>query len=80
MHIRVKCNNLDFLVPPNFDHRILFDLVSNMVNTFISNISLLFQHLDHGYTMNITDEEDVRQLINVMSEIMEVVHLYLEAF
>nr|KAJ0207898.1 hypothetical protein LSAT_V11C500268790 [Lactuca sativa] len=49
-------------------------------NRFNSNMSLSFQHPVHGYVMNIIDEADVHQLINVISETKEIVHLHLEVF
>nr|KAJ0190380.1 hypothetical protein LSAT_V11C800453860 [Lactuca sativa] len=79
-YIRPKLNNLGLLLPPNFDCRILFDLVKSKAKVFNSNISLSFQHPVHGYVMNILDEADVHQLKNVISETKEIVHLYLEVF
>ncbi|CAI9261521.1 unnamed protein product [Lactuca saligna] len=79
-YVRPKLNNLDLLLPPNFDCRILFDLVKSKAKMFNSNISLSFQHPVHGYVMNILDEADVHQLRNVVSETKEIVHLYLEVF
>ncbi|CAI9279642.1 unnamed protein product [Lactuca saligna] len=79
-YVRPKLNNLDLLLPPNFDCRILFDLVKSKAKVFNSNISLSFQHPVHGYVMNILDEADVHQLRNVISETKEIVHLYLEVF
>ncbi|CAI9274108.1 unnamed protein product [Lactuca saligna] len=79
-YVRPKLNNLGLLLPPNFDYRILFDLVKSKANVFNSNISLSFQHPVHGYVMNILDEADVHQLRYVISEMKEIVHLYLEVF
>ena len=79
-YVRPKFNNLGLLLSPNFDRRILFDLVKSKANVFNSNISLSFQHPVHGYVLNIVDEADVHQLRNVMSETKEIVHLYLEVF
>nr|KAJ0201578.1 hypothetical protein LSAT_V11C600327670 [Lactuca sativa] len=79
-YVRPKLNNLGLLPPPNFDFRILFDLVKSKAKVFNSNISLSFQHPVHGYVMNILDEADVNQLRNVISETKEIVHLYLEVF
>nr|KAJ0224515.1 hypothetical protein LSAT_V11C100049030 [Lactuca sativa] len=77
-YVRRKLNNLGLLLPPNFDCRILFNLVKSKANVFNSNISLSFQHPVHGYVMNILDEADVHQLKNVISETKEIVHLYIE--
>nr|KAJ0195675.1 hypothetical protein LSAT_V11C700383390 [Lactuca sativa] len=79
-YVRPKLNNLGLLLPPNFDCRILFDLVKSKAKVFNSNISLSFQHPVHGYVMNILDEADVHQLRNVIFETKEIVHLYLEVF
>ena len=79
-YVRPMFNNLGLLLPPNFDCRILFDLVKSKAKVLNSNISLSFQHPVHGYVMNILDEEDVHQLRNVISETKEIVHLYLEVF
>ncbi|CAI9272486.1 unnamed protein product [Lactuca saligna] len=79
-YVRPKLNNFGLLLPPNFDCRILFDLVKSKAKVFNSNISLSFQHPVYGYVMNILDEADVHQLRNVISETKEIVHLYLEVF
>ncbi|CAI9301273.1 unnamed protein product [Lactuca saligna] len=79
-YVRPKLNNLGLLLPPNFDCRILFDLVKSKAKVFNTNISLSFQHPVHGYVMNILDEADVHQLRNVIYETQEIVHLYLEVF
>ncbi|CAI9294165.1 unnamed protein product [Lactuca saligna] len=79
-YVRPKLNTMGLLLLPNFDCRILFDLVKSKAKVFNSNISLSFQHPVHGYVMNILDEVDVYQLRNVISETKEIVHLYLEVF
>nr|KAJ0203098.1 hypothetical protein LSAT_V11C500252650 [Lactuca sativa] len=55
-------------------------IIDSKTNMFNSNISFSFQHLVHGYVMNIIDKADVHQLRNVMSETKEIVYLYLEVF